>query len=294
MKRDALKSFFRRTVVAALPLIAAGCGSSPGTGGPPGCGGGTNYVVANAELTDGGCSEVCTNPVTYSCQQLDGGVHCFTLCTGRQPEGLADAPRASGSAIGRWLADVAYLEAASVDAFRRLARELRACGAPGWLVDAAHAAARDEIRHARVTGRLARDAGSTPARPVRAHEQARSLEALAVENAREGCVRETFGALIATWQAEAARDHRIAAAMRTIAADETRHAELAWAVHRWALTQLDRAARTRVIAELRSTARAVVESAAIAPPDELVTLAGLPPPHVSAQLADQARRALWS
>src|SRR5581483_2919120 len=133
MKRDALRSFFRRTVVAALPLIAAGCGSPPGTGGPPGCGGANSYFVAGAAIPDGGtCQDVCKNPPT-GCLPVDGGILCEQLCTGRQPEGLAKAPRATGSALGRWLADVAYLEAASVDAFRRLARELRTAGAPGWL-----------------------------------------------------------------------------------------------------------------------------------------------------------------
>ena len=53
------------------------------------------------------------------------------------------------------------------------------------------------------------------------------------ENAREGCVRETFGALIAMHQAERAGDPIIRRAMRRIAEEETRHAELAWEVASW-------------------------------------------------------------
>ena len=52
----------------------------------------------------------------------------------------------------------------------------------------------------------------------------RELEAIAIENAVEGCVRESFGALLATWQAKTAGDARVRAAMKRIARDETRHA----------------------------------------------------------------------
>ena len=52
----------------------------------------------------------------------------------------------------------------------------------------------------------------------------RALGVVAIENAVEGCVRETFGALIASWQAEHARDPGIKRLMRSIARDETRHA----------------------------------------------------------------------
>jgi hypothetical protein len=61
---------------------------------------------------------------------------------------------------------------------------------------------------------------------------ARSLEELAVENAVEGCVRETYGALTAIWQARTAKDPSVAAAVRRIARDETRHAALSWANQR--------------------------------------------------------------
>jgi hypothetical protein len=51
-----------------------------------------------------------------------------------------------------------------------------------------------------VTADLARRHGVAPL-PIKVGAfPARSLEDLAVENATEGCVRETYGALLALWQ----------------------------------------------------------------------------------------------
>jgi len=61
----------------------------------------------------------------------------------------------------------------------------------------------------------------------------RDLEEIALENAVEGCVRETFAGVAATYKAAHAGDAGIAAAMRIIAQDETRHAALAWDVAAW-------------------------------------------------------------
>jgi hypothetical protein len=167
---------------------------------------------------------------------------------GRRPGALADAaPVRCDDAEGAWLASVAHLEAASVVAFRRLRRELASFGAPRALVRAAARAARDEARHARVTSALARRRGAKapPVRTGRARGP-RSIEDLAVENAVEGCVRETYGALVATRQASRAEDPRVARAMARIAEDETRHAALAWAIAEWAAPRLGDAGRARV------------------------------------------------
>jgi hypothetical protein len=175
---------------------------------------------------------------------------------GRRPSGLARARvKRQRDAVGTTLAEMAHLEAASVHAFRRLEAELTALGAPGSLVATARRSARDEVRHARVTSQLARRRGCAPSRVVVSPApQRRSLDDFAVENAVEGCVRESFGALVATHQAEHARDPGVKRAMRTIARDETRHAALAWAVARWLAPQLDARGRARV---RRSIARAV-------------------------------------
>jgi hypothetical protein len=99
---------------------------------------------------------------------------------------------------------------------------------------------------------------------------------VALENAVEGCIRETYGALVAHHQAQAARDPAIATMMRVIAEDETRHAGLAWDVAAWLEPKLSveertavAAARARAIAELRVALGA-------APAPELESLAGMP------------------
>jgi hypothetical protein len=141
---------------------------------------------------------------------------------------------------------MAHLEAASVHAFERLSRELRAHGAPSSLVRAARESARDEVRHARLAGKLAARFGGSPRGASVRGNGVRSLGRVAKENAVEGCVRETYGALVAAWQATHARDARVRRWMRTIARDELRHAALAWAIAAWANERLDRGSRTRV------------------------------------------------
>lgn len=176
--------------------------------------------------------------VTETERLEDGNSNC---AVGRRPEGYS--PISQGTSLGAYFAMTAELEAASVPAFRRLARELRAHGAPRELVSRAEKAARDEVRHARMTQRLAQRFGGAPRLPRIGKLPVRSLEAIAEENAREGCVRETFGALVASVQALRATDEGIRAAMEAIAVDETEHAALAWDVAAWLDSQIDSAGR---------------------------------------------------
>jgi hypothetical protein len=149
------------------------------------------------------------------------------------------------------------------------------------------------VRHARTMARFARRYGAVVPRLKRRPARARSLEEVAVENAIEGCVRETFGALSATLQARSAGDPRVREAMRRIAADETRHASLGWAVASWAHSRLDAAARARV-----ETARAsaVVDLRAemhANPPEELVRIAGAPRAREAQRMIAEMERELW-
>src|SRR5690606_33136020 len=79
---------------------------------------------------------------------------------------------------------------------------------------------------------------------------------------------ETWGAVIAEWQARAARDPELRAAFAAIARDEARHAALAWAVDRWARERLDQAACARVDAAREAAARELCDG------PELAALAG--------------------
>jgi hypothetical protein len=211
-----------------------------------------------------------------------------TICEGRRPEGyVAAAGVAAPCELGAWLAEAAHVEALSVPAFERLGRELRAHGAPAALVQGAARSAREERRHTRMMAALARRHGVRVARPTgRLPGHVRALEALATENAVEGCVRETLGALVARWQAGWASDGRIRAAMTVIARDEAKHAELAWQIDAWASARLAPDARARVAAA-RANAFALLEGEIqrSAPGPALTAAAGMPSAADTARLA---------
>jgi hypothetical protein len=207
------------------------------------------------------------------------------VCPGRAPEGLRSASiRRGQSKLGDFLARCAHLEAASIFSFTRLARELEAHGAPAHLVARAREARSDEARHAAAVGALARAHGGELVPVVTDTLHVRPLEEMALENAVEGCVRETYAALIAAHQAERAEDPALRRAMRAIAQDEAGHASLSHAVHAWLDPQLAPESRERI---RRAQWRALVELAQALrnPTDaELERAAGLPSPRVARRL----------
>ncbi len=186
------------------------------------------------------------------------------------------------------------LATASVDAFRILRDELAAHGAPSSLVERAERAARDEVRHARVMRALARRHGTTPPRTPKAPRAVRSIEAIALENAVEGCVRETFGALTAMAQARAATDPGIRAAMKRIAIDEVRHASLGWAVAKWAEKRLDSQARARVAAARDAAVAELAAEVGHEAPQTLRDVAGLPDASQAARMVAALARSVWN
>ena len=240
-------------------------------------------------------------PNTESCHVRvvpvsDGGtgapthvVNCYSyyqVCVdGRKPEGLQDPRLDARCAMGALFARMAWLEAASVPAFLRLASELKAHGAPDLLVRAARRAAGEEVRHTRAMTALARRHGACVPAVEHAPFPTRALEAMVLENAKEGCVRETFGAVMAGWQARTAEDPRVREELSRIAGDELRHAELAWAVDDWAAQRLTPEARQRV-REARREAYAELEQllAEQEPEAVLVRQAGLPSRDAALQL----------
>lgn len=214
----------------------------------------TCMEVCRPQVANAQSCEVQNEPVTY----LDGGtgtrpaIRCHYISPaycgsdGRMPEGLQAARVEARCALGVHFAQMAWMEAASVPAFLRLADELKAHGAPEALVRAARRSAGDEVRHTRVAGALAQRHGASVPEVELAPFAPRSLEEMLLENAREGCVRETFGAVVAGWQAQHAQDAQVREELRRIAEDELRHAELAWAVAEWAEALLTPEERRRV------------------------------------------------
>lgn len=211
------------------------------------------------------------SPRTCEVTFEDGDVHARTSWTeatnasgcsteGRRPAGLVEPRRIDApDAVAQWLARAAWLEAASIPAFIYLARELDRHGAPRALARAALAAARDEIRHARVMKQIAERYGATVPTVDVAPPAERPLEELAIENAIEGCVRETWGAVVALWQAHRAHDPQLRAVYRRIAADEARHAALGWEIDRWVRTRLPAEAHARIDAAREAAVRELFE-----------------------------------
>ena len=261
------------------------------------------------------CAQICTGVAMnakdcrvaegYGCDRNgafvapDGGpikIEC-AMCAGvgRRPGGLARATFGNATtALGDFFARVAHLEAASIDAFVALGEELAARGAPRGLVKMAARCASDERRHARITSRLARRFGGDAPAPRVARARRRSVTAMAIENAVEGCVRETFGAMVATWQAAHAGDTEIAAAMKRIAIDETRHAAMAWAVAQWLEIQLDARGRARVATAKRAAVAELRREMANASDASLVRVAGLPSEAQARRLVDAIDAELWA
>ncbi len=156
-----------------------------------------------------------------------------------------------------WAADGAD-EHASVAELARLSLVLLGLGAPAELLADVHRAALDEIAHAEacfsIASRFAgRALGPGPLDVARGGGGA-SVAALVASTLRDGCLGEAAAALELAERAREARDERIARALATMAADEERHAELAWRILRFAHERAPAEAAT-AIAEFLAEAR---------------------------------------
>lgn len=236
--------------------------------------GGCDFVQATACRTDAdtcGSTETCApdewGPVdcwpvgdTNSYSGVADRWHCDgpSLVCGR-PLTLADGPRVAPDATrGDWRdaltpaavpaplrrrlaahwAAVGAMEHASIGSFARATLQLLALGAPAELIADTQRAAADEVEHARLAYGLASAYAGEPVGPgpLRLDDLAVEADPVVIVRALviEGCVGETLGVVEALAGA-GARDATVAAVCRRIAADELRHAALAWRTLRWLL-----------------------------------------------------------
>lgn len=114
-----------------------------------------------------------------------------------------------------------------------------------------------------------------------------TLEALAIDNAIEGCVRETLGAIEAVWMAEHSPDPEIRSVMRSIARDEERHAALAWRIDAWVRGHVDAAP---IDAAMRNAIEVLERQSPYSA--ELVAI-GLPDATRTAAMVQGLRERLW-
>lgn len=245
-------------------------------------------VPEGVDPTDGmspaECAKVCPEADNgrqyYSCSaylkdDLPGpSFECYSCVEGRRPEGYVE-PRPEATVAG-WLAHAADLERVSIDAFRILHRELSHYGAPEELLLASLRAEADEVVHARMMGNLAVREGATLSTTPVPHGAVRALVDIALENAVEGCVRETYGAVVAGYQAKHASRIDVRKLMDRVYRDECAHAELAWSVHAWILPRLSSDERARVESAMDAAVRELMTAADAQVPFEVRDPLGLP------------------
>lgn len=137
----------------------------------------------------------------------------------------------------RWTA-AAAAEHASIASFARFVLQLLAVGAPASLVEAAQQAIADEVAHARACYAIAGAYGGCPIGPAPLDMTdvlgPMNIADIAVAAVHEGCIGETLAALSAEIGGAHADDPAIRATLERIAADERRHALLAWRFVQWA------------------------------------------------------------
>lgn len=271
-------------MILAGSTVAArgyGCGSCPDStteiipllperpGDPPSAPAGDAGDAGDAELVDAAadaCALHCPNAERCVATEIagDGGTIPALECSSKLSCGAGRRPRGYVPAEGAFLAQLASLESAAVDAFRTLRDDLAALGASRGLLRAVSRARRDEVRHTRLARALV--GSKRRPRPVPA-PRAPSVFDLARDNAVEGCVRETFGALQALAIARTARDPKVRATFERIGRDETRHAALSFRIFRFLDRRLSPRERAAVEAARHEEAsRLARESPALAGP----------------------------
>lgn len=254
------------------------------------------YMVATAhrcppntfETENGGCEEPSPGGrplreagevVTAATHSRDGWLRSIAL-----DHGAWWSPSTRAQAAVGWAREAAF-EHASVAAFARLAIDLMVHGAPAELVDDAHAAARDEIRHAQQCYGIASAFADEPMGPgplpLATLTPAASIVALAVDCFRDGCVNETVAALCVAEASRRVASPAIRDTLARIADDEGRHAELSYRILAWALRSGGAQLRTRIATELDAV-RAELARPVVTACDDRDETTGLLAPHTAA------------
>lgn len=260
-------------------------------GNPEGGGGGDGGGGSGG---GGGVGPNCpSQTATLTCQVgvAAGQQHSWCPIPGRRPAGLVEEELDRG-AVGRFLASSAHFEAAAVIAFERLGDELAALGAPRDLLDDVARAAQDEVRHAAVMARLASAHGAEVGSPRVAPAVPRTALEIAVENAMEGLVNETFAAATALFQARYAEDPRIRTALAAIADDECAHAALAHRIASFLAGHLSDAERA-VVEARRHEAVFRLAATLEEPAPEVRSAAGVPTRAEAIAVYRRMCRAVW-
>lgn len=247
---------------------------------------GSNYnLKTRAEQAKGSSGE------RYVLCAYDYQIPCIA---GRLPAGIAFTQESEvQQEVGAYFAQLAYLEEAATIAFSFLASELAALQAPESFGLEAERAREDEQDHMLLTQALTQRYSGTLREVEVAPFTQRPLVEIAMDNAVEGCVRETYGTLMAMWQSLTAEDLVVRAVMEKIALDETRHAALSWEIARWLWPQLSAEEQAQCREAQSKAITALQAEIANEPSAELVRLAGFPTAAQASCLFSQLEEALW-
>lgn len=196
--------------------------------------------------------------------------------------------------VAEALSLAARLDKAAVQAFLELAWDLEGLGAPPSFVRRAIQAAADEVRHAKSMTALARARGAVVGDERAAPAKRQDLFAVAMRNAREGCVRATWGAACALAQSKGAADADVRDAMVVVARDEVRHARLALDIADWVGPLLTRAQRDLVWAEQTQTLDGLEAELALGFTETVRIELGLPTKAEARRIVGAMRAQVWS
>ena len=157
--------------------------------------------------------------------------------------------------LARGWTEQALMEHASIAAFARFTLQLLSLGAPAELVARSSEAMGDELRHAQDCFRLARRYSSSELGPgplaMAGALEATELADVVLSTLREGCIGETVAAIEAAEALQHCSDAEARPVLERIAAEETRHAELAWRFVAWALETTAEPRRTELRHRIR-------------------------------------------
>jgi hypothetical protein len=173
---------------------------------------------------------------------VEHGVRVASVAESRWGTARQDGLSPARARAEYWLG-IARMEHASVASFARFVNELLGFAAPPSLLADALAAAADEVRHAEQTFAIASAYAGEPLGPgalrVDDLHPTRDPELFVTRLIVEGCVGETLGVAEALALLEQDLDPVLRPQLERIAADETRHAALAWRTLRWFATRVD-------------------------------------------------------
>ena len=198
----------------------------------------------------GGSATFCEADGTFQCQYYDPSCgrplhdetgRVQTAPTVERADWHAPmTPAAADEELSAHWAHIGALEHASVASFARHLLELLWLGAPAALVGEVLAAQADEIEHARLAYGLASRFATTPVGPgplTAAASPRQAVTEIFDGLVTEGCLEETLAAVEAGVAARRCADPEVRAVLRRIAADEARHAALAWKTAGWMVQQ---------------------------------------------------------